>query len=83
MLIIKKITHDDIKNVVTLQKEIISSLKEKTWFYPACTDELKDIINCTGHVIGLYFDESLIGYATIVYCSKDAQLSKMYGISRL
>lgn len=81
MLLIKKITQDDIKNVVTLQKEIISSLKEKTWFYPACSNELEEIINYTGHAIGLYFDESLIGYATIVYCSKNDQLSKMYGIS--
>ncbi len=80
MLIIKNVTHDDVKNVTMLQKEIVSSLKEKTWFYPARTDELEDIINYTGHVIGLYFDESLVGYATIIYCSKDNQLSKLYGI---
>lgn len=80
MLTIKKFSHNDIKNIVTLQKEIISSLKEKTWFYPACASELEDIINYTGHAIGLYFDELLIGYATIIYCSKDDQLSKMYSI---
>lgn len=80
MLIIKEITHNDIKNIATLQKEIITSLKEETWFYPACIDELEDIINYTGHATGLYFNESLIGYATIIYCSRDAQLSKMYGI---
>lgn len=80
MLIIKKITHDDIRNVTFLQKEIISSLEEKIWFFPVRTDELEDIINYTGHVIGLYLDELLIGYATIIYCAKDDQLSKMYGI---
>ncbi|WP_305113463.1 hypothetical protein [Thomasclavelia cocleata] len=81
MLLVKKITQDDIKNVVTLQKEIISLLKEKSWFCPACPNELEEIINYTGHAIGLYFDALLIGYATIVYCSRDNQLSKIYGIS--
>ncbi len=80
MHIIKELTHADIKNIIILQKEIISLINEESWFYPARTDELEDIINSTGHAIGLYIDESLIGYATIIYCSKDNQLSKMFDI---
>lgn len=80
MLTIRKITHNDIKNVTVLQKEIICSLKEKKWFYPASANEIKDIINYTGHVIGLYFNESLIGYATVIYCCRDYQLSKAYEV---
>lgn len=80
MLIIKGITHNDIIDISMLQEEIINTLKEKTWFLPACKNELEDIINHTGHAIGLYFGKLLVGYATIIYCSKDDQLCKMYGI---
>lgn len=80
MLTIKKLTQNDIKNIIVLQKEIIGSLKVEELFYPACIYELKDIIEYTGHAVGLYSNKLLIGYATIIYCSKDNQLSQMYDI---
>lgn len=80
MFTIKNITHNDINKIIILQKEILISLKEKSLFYPSNIDELECIVKYTGYAIGLYFNESLIGYATIIYCSKDKQLSQMYDI---
>lgn len=80
MFIINKLSYEDIKSIITLQKETVRTLKDKSLFYPAHTDELECIIKYTGHAIGLYCNELLIGYATIIYCSKDDQLSQMYGI---
>ena len=81
MLTIKTLSCNDIKNIIILQKEIIDSLNEKTFFYPASIDELECIIKHTGYAIGLYYCESLIGYATIIYCSLDSQINQTYGIS--
>ncbi len=80
MFTIKKINHNDINKITVLQKEIIFSLKEKSLFYPLNMDELECIVKYTGYIIGLYFNEALIGYATIIYCSKDKQLSQIYDI---
>lgn len=80
MLTIKRLTYKNAENIIILQEKVINSLGQKALFYPATLDELIDIIKFTGYAVGLYDNEQLIGYATIIFCSLDNQLKDLYQI---
>lgn len=77
---IKFLSANDIPNLLILQNNILKSIKDKTFFYPATSDELKQIITQTGYAVGIYNDKLLIGYATAIYCALDYSASASFNV---
>lgn len=78
---IKLLSLNDIDTLRKLQYKIINSLLDKESFYPLSLDELRQIITKTGFVVGLFSDNVLVGYATIIFVDLAPQLISVFNIS--
>lgn len=80
MLTVRNLSYSDVESIILLQEKVKDSLNDKTMFYPATIDELKHIIKYTGYAVGLYCNEQIIGYATIIFCYLDNKLKDTFDI---
>lgn len=75
---IKKLDVSDYNNVLAFYKTQISFLERKEFFYPYQDNDLKNLLNNGGIMLGAFEDSSIIGLSAIDYDKNYSKILKEY-----
>lgn len=79
---VKKLTLDDLPQILTLQKTVVDALPDKEALQPLTVEEFQNILKGNGVLVGVFVEDRLIAFRALLIPDMDDQdLAKDIGLS--